>query len=106
MTSGELEVERDGPILRALAVQPRTAQRDHLAHVRRPASRSGPIVAEDPGIRVVALRGAGGEAFAAGTDIRQFADFTTGEQGVEYEHRVGRVLASSAADPGTGGRHR
>lgn len=93
MSSGELVVERDGPILRLWLSNPgrRNAitwpMYDGLLGVRD-------LVAEDPGIRVVALRGAGGEAFAAGTDIRQFADFETGEQGVEYEHRVGRVIAS------------
>ena len=38
------------------------------------------------------LRGAGGRAFVAGTDINQFADFETGEDGVEYERRIDSVL--------------
>lgn len=44
-------------------------------------------------LRVLVLRGDGGQAFAAGTDIRQFVDFN-GAQGVAYEARVGRVLAA------------
>lgn len=96
MSSGELLVERDGQVLRLWLsnAERRNAitwpMYDGLLGVRE-------IVAGDPGIRVVVLRGAGGQAFAAGTDIRQFADFTTGEQGVEYEHRVGEVVASLLA---------
>jgi enoyl-CoA hydratase len=43
-------------------------------------------------IRAVVIRGEGGTAFAAGTDINQFVAFETGEQGVAYEHRVGAVF--------------
>ena len=46
----------------------------------------------NPDVRLVVIRGAGGEAFAAGTDIAQFADFTGGADGLAYEQRVGRVL--------------
>lgn len=48
-------------------------------------------------LRVVVIRGAGGDAFAAGTDIHQFVEFTSGDQGLDYERRVGAVLASIAA---------
>ena len=40
-------------------------------------------VEEDPAVRVLVLRGAGGH-FAAGTDISQFSDFETGEQAIAY----------------------
>src|SRR5690606_39290712 len=36
-------------------------------------------VEADPGVRVLVLRGAGGEAFVSGTDIAQFAEFASGE---------------------------
>ena len=42
----------------------------------------------DPAIRVLVLRGAGGRAFAAGTDIAQFAGFRTEQDGVDYETRI------------------
>jgi enoyl-CoA hydratase/carnithine racemase len=48
-------------------------------------------VAADDAVRVVVLRGAG-DAFAAGTDIRQFVDFRTGADGVAYERRIAAVL--------------
>jgi len=47
----------------------------------------------DPGLRVLVLRGAGGRAFASGTDIRQFLDFRTREDALQYEGRITRVLA-------------
>jgi enoyl-CoA hydratase len=46
----------------------------------------------DPQVRVAVLRGAGG-AFVAGTDIAQFADFTSGDDGVAYERRLDAALA-------------
>lgn len=35
--------------------------------------------------RVFVLRGAGGKAFVAGTDIGQFKSFKTAEDGIQYE---------------------
>src|SRR5690625_3877481 len=42
-------------------------------------------------IRVLVLRGAGGKAFVAGTDIGQFRSFD-GPRGVQYERQIGEVL--------------
>ncbi|NED98571.1 enoyl-CoA hydratase [Phytoactinopolyspora halotolerans] len=49
-------------------------------------------VNDDGTVRVVTVRGASGDGFAAGTDVQQFADFTSGDDGVAYERRVGAVL--------------
>src|SRR2546426_12655302 len=46
----------------------------------------------NPEIRVLVLRGAGGKAFAAGTDIAQFAGFRTGHDGGEDETRIDATL--------------
>jgi enoyl-CoA hydratase/carnithine racemase len=46
----------------------------------------------DDEVRALVLRGAGGKAFVAGTDIRQFLDFASGEDGVAYEARIERVV--------------
>ena len=46
----------------------------------------------DPNIRVLILRGAGGKAFVAGTDIAQFKDFDKPGDGVGYEKRLDDVL--------------
>ena len=44
-------------------------------------------------VRVVTFRGAGGQAFVAGTDIAQFQDFRSGEDGVAYERRIDEGIA-------------
>lgn len=49
-------------------------------------------IAGHPDLRVAVLRGAGGH-FVAGTDIAQFASFTSADDGVEYERRLERTLA-------------
>ena len=43
-------------------------------------------------VRVLVLRGAGGRAFVAGTDIRQFLEFSSGDDGLEYERTIDRVV--------------
>jgi enoyl-CoA hydratase/carnithine racemase len=46
----------------------------------------------DAGIRVLILRGAGGKAFVAGTDISQFRNFRDRQDGLRYEERLDAVL--------------
>ena len=46
----------------------------------------------DPNVRVFILRGAGGKAFVAGTDISQFQNFRDREDGLKYEERLDHVL--------------
>ena len=52
-------------------------------------------IAADKDIRVVTFRGAGGEAFVAGTDIEQFRAFKGGKDGLAYETivdtRIGQI---------------
>jgi enoyl-CoA hydratase/carnithine racemase len=49
----------------------------------------------DEAVRVIVLKGAGGKAFVAGTDIAQFTEFKSGEDGLRYERdgdrRTGRI---------------
>jgi enoyl-CoA hydratase/carnithine racemase len=47
----------------------------------------------DERVRVVVLRGAGDKAFVAGTDIKQFLEFESGEDGVAYERRMERIIS-------------
>lgn len=42
----------------------------------------------DGSVRAIVVSGAGGKAFAAGTDISQFRDFKGAEDGLEYERRM------------------
>jgi enoyl-CoA hydratase/carnithine racemase len=46
----------------------------------------------DTSVRVVVLRGAGGKAFVAGTDIHQFTEFSSGEDGLRYEATIDRIV--------------
>ncbi|MGE3886019.1 MAG: enoyl-CoA hydratase [Vicinamibacterales bacterium] len=46
---------------------------------------------EDLRVRALIIRGSGG-AFAAGTDISQFAGFSSGEDGVRYERRLDALV--------------
>ena len=43
-------------------------------------------------VRVLILKGAGGKAFVAGTDIAQFTEFREPEDGIAYEQRIDQVL--------------
>ncbi len=42
----------------------------------------------DRSVRVAVFRGAGGQAVVAGTDIEQFANFQSGDDGVAYERQI------------------
>lgn len=49
-------------------------------------------VPDDGSVRVLVLAGAGGKAFAAGTDMRQFRAFSTPQDALDYEEHIDRVL--------------
>jgi enoyl-CoA hydratase/carnithine racemase len=49
-------------------------------------------VEADTSVRVFILRGAGGKAFVAGTDIAQFQTFSTAQDGLDYEQRIDSVI--------------
>jgi enoyl-CoA hydratase/carnithine racemase len=49
-------------------------------------------VDQDDSVRVFILRGAGGKAFIAGTDISQFQNFRDRADGLKYEEDLDRVL--------------
>lgn len=47
---------------------------------------------KDDSVDVVVLRGKGGEAFVAGTDIKQFTQFDDAADAIDYERRIDRVI--------------
>lgn len=53
----------------------------------------------DASVRAVRFQGAGGEAFVAGTDIAQFQDFKSGEDGIRYERRIDATMELLASLP-------
>ncbi|QJF51940.1 enoyl-CoA hydratase/isomerase family protein [Roseobacter ponti] len=49
-------------------------------------------MATDGSVRAVVISGAGGKAFAAGTDMTQFRAFSTDQDALKYEGRIDAVL--------------
>ncbi|MEU6262552.1 enoyl-CoA hydratase/isomerase family protein [Saccharopolyspora shandongensis] len=89
--SDELLVAREGAVLQVTFNRPR--QRNAMSWEMYDGLLAACEAADaDDGIRVLVLRGAGDEAFVAGTDITQFTGFTSGEDGVAYEQRMEAVL--------------
>jgi enoyl-CoA hydratase/carnithine racemase len=91
MSEPELLFERDGSL--AVVTFNRPAARNAMTW----AMYDGLVdaceaVDSTPEVRVLILRGAGGKAFVAGTDISQFQTFRTAEDALEYERRLDRVI--------------
>jgi enoyl-CoA hydratase/carnithine racemase len=91
--SDSITVHLDGPIGRLTLSNP--AKRNALTwRMYDELIEACSVLDADPRVRVVVIRGAGGRAFAAGTDIAQFREFQNAEDGVDYEHRTSDVLAA------------
>lgn len=58
-------------------------------------------LANDPTVRVVTFRGTGGRAFISGTDISGFADFSGGQDGLDYENEIDLFMGSIDRIPAT-----
>ena len=90
MSNPEAFFELAGPIARLTFNRP--SARNALtwamydALVEACASADG-----NPDVRALVIRGAG-DAFAAGTDLRQFAEFRSGDDGIGYENRLDAVI--------------
>jgi enoyl-CoA hydratase/carnithine racemase len=86
-STGHVIVERSGAIVTLTFNRPEArnamtwAMYDGLAAACTAINQNGHV-------RVAVLRGAGGKAFVAGTDIAQFRDFTGGNDGVAYEAKL------------------
>ena len=91
----ELLVERSGSVLTVTFNRP--AQRNAMTWEMYQGLQDACELADaDDDIRVLVLRGAGGDAFVAGTDIAQFTEFD-GERGLEYERQISQILSRLAA---------
>jgi enoyl-CoA hydratase/carnithine racemase len=60
---------------------------ERLAEICRAAN-------DDRSIKAMILTGAGEKAFASGTDISQFREFKTAQDGIDYEARIDRLLGA------------
>lgn len=91
MTSSDVEISTEGHVLTVTFNRP--DQRNAMTWSMYAGLEQACEQADsDDDIRVMLLRGADGRAFVAGTDISQFTEFSTGQHGVDYEHRVTEVL--------------
>lgn len=88
---GTVGVERDGAIVTLTFDRPQ-ARNAMTWGMYAALEAACAEIQQDPDVRAVVLRGAGEDAFVAGTDIRQFTDFETGQDGVDYNARVDPVF--------------
>jgi enoyl-CoA hydratase/carnithine racemase len=87
----ELEVSQDGAVLTVLFNRPEARNAMTFGMYDGLEDACARADADDT-VRVMVLRGAGGRAFVAGTDISQFSSFTSGDDGIAYEERITRVV--------------
>lgn len=87
----DAQVHLDGPVLRVVFDRP--AQHNALTFAMYEALHEACERADaDDRVRALVVRGAGGRAFASGTDISSFREFRDGSDGVAYEQRITRVV--------------
>lgn len=88
---GDLLVRRQGGVIHAVFNRPAVRNALTFAMYDALADLCMEIDA-DEGARVLVLSGAGGAAFAAGTDIAQFDTFQSDADALAYEARIEHVL--------------
>lgn len=87
MSDGSVLLSRDGAV--ATITFDRPAARNAMTwEMYGQLAALCEALAKDREVRVVVFRGAGGQAFVAGTDIAQFLEFRNGDDGVAYERRI------------------
>ncbi len=98
MIDGEVRLVRDGAVATILFDRPQSRNAMTWRMYEGLAAACEQL-SGDAGVRMAVLRGVGGKAFIAGTDIAQFQEFTTGEQGVDYEVKMESYLTALEALP-------
>ena len=93
MGEGIVRYQRDGAVATVIFDRPE-ARNAMTWTMYRQLTEACERIASDPEVRVAVLRGAGGKAFIAGTDIAQFRDFSGAEDGVRYERDMETCLAT------------
>ncbi|MGH3326549.1 MAG: enoyl-CoA hydratase/isomerase family protein [Streptomycetales bacterium] len=93
MSTDELLFTRDGAVATVTFNRPE-ARNAATWEMYEGLHRACEQVEADESIRVLVLRGAGGRAFVAGTDITQFREFSGAADGLAYEERLDRIVGS------------
>ncbi|MEQ8229447.1 MAG: enoyl-CoA hydratase/isomerase family protein [Rhodospirillales bacterium] len=84
---GAVRLTRDGAVAYLTFDRPQARNAMTWAMYQDLAAACDEIM-EDASVRVAVFRGAGGKAFVAGTDIAQFREFSSGDDGLAYEDKV------------------
>ena len=92
MSEGAVHLRIEGPVASVVFDRPEARNAMTWA-MYESLERICGVLRGDASVRVVRFRGAGGQAFVAGTDIAQFQDFRSGEDGVAYERRIDACVA-------------
>ncbi|HWP25351.1 MAG TPA: enoyl-CoA hydratase/isomerase family protein [Xanthobacteraceae bacterium] len=98
MSDGEVRLLRQGAIATILFDRP-AARNAMTWTMYESLAAACAELRHDAGVRVAVLRGAGGRAFVAGTDIAQFQNFSGAEDGVAYEAKMEEILSGLEALP-------
>jgi enoyl-CoA hydratase/carnithine racemase len=98
MSEGRIHYERTGPVGRVVFDNPK-AHNALSFDMWRDLGALCERIARERDVRVVTFRGAGGKSFISGTDISDFLGFSSGQDGVEYERRVGSYIDTIEALP-------
>lgn len=96
MTNGRVSYRRDGAVGHVLFDRPQ-ARNAMTPAMYAELDAVVETIRGDKELRCVVLRGAGGKSFVSGSDIAQFLEFKTAEDGVEYERRMAAHLDGIAA---------
>ena len=93
-TADHVIVTREGPVVTLTFNRPE-ARNAMTWDMYQRLNQTCEEVDADDSVRVFVLKGAGGKAFVAGTDISQFTSFKGAEDGLRYErdgdNRTGRI---------------
>ncbi|UYQ73094.1 enoyl-CoA hydratase/isomerase family protein [Pelagibacterium flavum] len=98
MSSGTVRLDIVGSVARVTFDRPEARNAMTWAMYEQLEAACDRIAAE-PALRCAILRGAGGKAFVAGTDIAQFTAFTGAEDGIRYEDAMEPILSKLAGLP-------
>ena len=98
MSDGEVRYSRDGTVATVTFDRPQ-ARNAMTWRMYEQLATACARIASAPGLRVAVLRGAGGKAFIAGTDIAQFAAFRSAEDGLAYEEKMESYIGGLEALP-------
>ena len=91
MSDGQVHLSLEGGVASVVFDRP-TARNAMTWAMYQQLGRICDQLQADAAVRVVTFRGAGGQAFVAGTDIEQFTAFQSGDDGVAYEKEIDQCI--------------